>query len=187
LSSICGDDVAFHYPLLRGCPRVPWTRGAEMLRQFGKEMWTADGPSVSVAGFVFPTRTIVIRLSDGALFVWSPIALPSELKVAIDCLGPVRHIVAPNRLHHMFVGEWQSAYPAAIAHFDHVEDGQSSTPAGCAGCDGDDDATDARSFLRSTLLAVAKFSPRQTHRRHRLRFRRGRSSCAGFGRARPWL
>jgi hypothetical protein len=87
-----------------------------MLRQFGQEIWTADGPSVSVAGFAFPTRTIVIRLSDGSLFVWSPIALSSELKIAIDCLGPVRHIVAPNTLHHMFVGEWQSAYPAAKSY-----------------------------------------------------------------------
>ena len=87
-----------------------------MLRQFGKEIWTADGPSVSVAGFVFPTRTIVIRLSDASLFVWSPIALSSELKIAIDCLGPVRHIVAPNTLHHMFVGEWQSAYPGAKSY-----------------------------------------------------------------------
>ncbi|WP_188762259.1 DUF4336 domain-containing protein [Sandarakinorhabdus glacialis] len=87
-----------------------------MLRQFGEEIWTADGPTVSVAGFRYPTRMIVIRLSDGALFVWSPTALSSELQVAIDRLGPVRYIVAPNTLHHMFVGEWQTAYPAAKSH-----------------------------------------------------------------------
>lgn len=87
-----------------------------MLRQFGREIWTDDGPTVSVAGFAYPTRMIVIRLSDGALFVWSPTALSEERQAAIDRLGPVRHIVAPNTLHHLFVGEWQAAYPAARCH-----------------------------------------------------------------------
>lgn len=93
-----------------------WTWGAKMLRQFGEEIWTADGPTVSVAGFAYPTRMIVIRLSDGALFVWSPTSLSGELQSAVDSLGPVRHIVAPNTLHHMFVGEWQTAYPAAKSY-----------------------------------------------------------------------
>lgn len=87
-----------------------------MLRHFGEEIWIADGPTVSVAGFAYPTRMIVIRLSDGALFVWSPTPLSIELRVAINRLGSVRHIVAPNTLHHMFVGEWQTAYPAALSY-----------------------------------------------------------------------
>lgn len=87
-----------------------------MLRRFGDEIWTADGPTVSVAGFAYPTRMIVIRLSNGGLFIWSPIALARELQSAIDLLGPVRHIVAPNSLHHRFVGDWQRAYPEARSH-----------------------------------------------------------------------
>ena len=86
------------------------------LRPFGDEIWTADGPTVSVAGFAYPTRMIVIRLSDGALFVWSPVALVHELQAAVDELGPVRHIVAPNTLHHLYVADWQKAYPAAKVH-----------------------------------------------------------------------
>ncbi len=87
-----------------------------MLKQFGEEIWTAYGSTVSVAGFVYPTRMIVIRLSDGALLLWSPTALSRALQTAVDNLGPVRHIVAPNTLHHMFVGEWQTAYPAAKSY-----------------------------------------------------------------------
>lgn len=87
-----------------------------MLQQFGEEIWTVDGPTVSVAGFAYPTRMIVIRLSDGSLFLWSPTALSSELQAAIDRLGPVRHIIAPNSLHHLFVGAWQAAYPAAQSY-----------------------------------------------------------------------
>jgi hypothetical protein len=55
----------------------------------------------------------VIRLADGELFVWSPVALSDALRVSIDALGPVRHLVSPNSLHHLFLGEWQSAYPMA--------------------------------------------------------------------------
>ena len=84
-----------------------------MLLQFGPEIWTADGPVVSFHGFAYPTRMAVIRLSDGSLFVWSPVALSDTLRASIDVLGPVRHLVSPNALHHYFLGEWKSAYPAA--------------------------------------------------------------------------
>ena len=83
------------------------------LQQFGPEIWVADGPVVSFHGFPYPTRMAVIRLSEGDLFVWSPIALSASLRVSIDALGPIRHLVSPNSLHHLFLGEWQSAYPAA--------------------------------------------------------------------------
>ena len=55
----------------------------------------------------------VIRLSNGSLFVWSPVALSDSLSASVTALGPVRHLVAPNALHHLFLGEWKSAYPAA--------------------------------------------------------------------------
>lgn len=87
--------------------------GPTTLQLFGDEIWTASGPIVAVAGFRYPTRMIVIRLSDGMLFVWSPIALSDALSAAIDALGPVRHIVAPNALHHLFIGEWRQKYPDA--------------------------------------------------------------------------
>jgi hypothetical protein len=84
-----------------------------MLQHFGDEIWTTGGPIAEVAGFKYPTRMVLIRLSDGSVFVWSPTALSDELHAAADALGPVRHIVAPNTLHHLFVREWHQAYPAA--------------------------------------------------------------------------
>ena len=87
-----------------------------MLQRFGEEIWTADGPTISVAGFDYPTRMIVIRLSDGTLFIWSTTAFSSDLQAAIERLGPVRHIVAPNTLHHSFIGDWQRADPDATSH-----------------------------------------------------------------------
>ena len=84
-----------------------------MLKQFGRAIWTVDGSHVAVAGFPYPTRMAVIRLSDGSLFVWSPVKLTDSLRAEVDGVGPVRHIVAPNSLHHLFLAEWQRAYPAA--------------------------------------------------------------------------
>lgn len=87
-----------------------------MLHPFGEEIWQADGSTTVVAGFRYPTRMVVIRLPGGGLFVWSPIQLSDELRAAVDALGEVRHLVAPNSLHHLFLAEWRRAYPAARLH-----------------------------------------------------------------------
>ena len=84
-----------------------------MLKQFGREVWTADGPDVVIAGFHYSTRMAVIRLSDGHLVIWSPVRLTDDLRAGVDALGQVRHIVAPNSLHHLFLPEWKNAHPGA--------------------------------------------------------------------------
>ncbi|MGY4305603.1 hypothetical protein ACVIJ6_002846 [Bradyrhizobium sp. USDA 4369] len=87
-----------------------------MLKEFGPDIWTADGEHVSVAGFCYPTRMAIIRLSDGGLFVWSPVHFTDELRAEVNAIGPVRHVVAPNSLHHLFLHAWAIAYPAAKLH-----------------------------------------------------------------------
>ncbi|MGO4870585.1 MAG: DUF4336 domain-containing protein [Roseiarcus sp.] len=85
-----------------------------LLLEFGPGVWIREGPVVPfVAGFPYPTRMAVIRLSDGGLFVWSPVALSPALRREVDALGPVRCLVSPNLLHHLFLGEWKAAYPEA--------------------------------------------------------------------------
>jgi len=84
-----------------------------MLQPFGEDMWLADGPETAVIGFRYPTRMAVIRLSGGGLFIWSPVALSDALRTAVDALGEVRCLIAPNSLHHLFLGEWRRAYPGA--------------------------------------------------------------------------
>lgn len=83
------------------------------LAPFGQDIWTADGTPVSFYGFAYPPRMAIIKLGDGSLFVWSPIALSPALKGEVDALGPVRHLVSPNKIHHLFLGDWRSVYPAA--------------------------------------------------------------------------
>lgn len=87
------------------------------LQAFGPEIWIASGPTVTAAaGFHYPTRMAVIRLSGGTLFIWSPTPLSGDLRAAIDALGEVRYLIAPNSLHHSFLAEWRSAYPGARLH-----------------------------------------------------------------------
>ncbi len=81
------------------------------MKEFGPSLYVADGPTVSFLGFPYPTRMAVARLTDGSAWVWSPIALTSELERAVDSIGPVRHIVSPNKIHHLFLREWAARWP----------------------------------------------------------------------------
>ena len=78
-----------------------------ILHQSGPGLWLSDGPDIrAAAGFHYPTRMVVARLADGGLWLWSPVRLTPALLEALEPLGPVRHIVAPNRLHHMALADW---------------------------------------------------------------------------------
>ncbi|MCB1406598.1 MAG: DUF4336 domain-containing protein [Rhodobacteraceae bacterium] len=93
------------------------TAPTDLLHPFGPHIWLADGGAiVAMAGFHYPTRMVVIRLADGGLWVWSPIALSDALRTQVAALGPVAHLVAPNDLHHMFLLDWIAAFPGACVH-----------------------------------------------------------------------
>lgn len=84
-----------------------------VLNEFGPNLYVAEGPTVSFYGFPYPTRMAVAKLSDNTAWVWSPVPLSGELASAVDVIGPVRHVVSPNRLHHLFLGEWIERWPGA--------------------------------------------------------------------------
>jgi hypothetical protein len=84
-----------------------------MLTEFGPSLFVAEGPTVSFYGFPYPTRMAAARLSDGSVWVWSPVALTPELERSVDAIGPVRHIVSPNKIHHLFLKQWTERWPDA--------------------------------------------------------------------------
>jgi hypothetical protein len=55
----------------------------------------------------------VARLSDGSAWVWSPIALTPDLARAVESIGPVRHVVSPNKIHHLSMQAWAERWPDA--------------------------------------------------------------------------
>jgi hypothetical protein len=87
-----------------------------MLATVHRDLWIADGPTASFFGFPYPTRMALVRLRHGTLWAWSPVALDDVLAAEIDRLGPVGHVVSPNKLHHLFLGAWGAHWPAARLH-----------------------------------------------------------------------
>jgi len=84
-----------------------------MLEEFAPSLFLSDGPTVPFFGFPYPTRMAVARLSDGSTWVWSPVALTEELADEVQAVGPIRHIVSPNKIHHLFLQEWADRWPDA--------------------------------------------------------------------------
>jgi hypothetical protein len=62
----------------------------------------------------FTTRMTVIRLSNGNLFLHSPIAFEERLASELQAMGRVRHLVSPNQFHYAHIGEWAKAFPDAL-------------------------------------------------------------------------
>ena len=90
------------------------------LKPVAAGLWIVDGPIVRMAAPLgtsapFPTRMTLVRLPDGGLWCHSPIAPDATLFDAVDALGPVRHLVSPNKLHYAHVAAWKQRYPQAIA------------------------------------------------------------------------
>lgn len=84
-----------------------------MLEKVHEALWVAEGETVSFYGFPYPTRSVIARLENGDLWVWSPVRLSADLRAEVDRLGPVRHLVSPNKLHHLYLQDWAAAYPEA--------------------------------------------------------------------------
>src|SRR4051812_19272404 len=85
-----------------------------MLEQVHEALWVAEGDIVSFFGLSYPTRSVIARFENGDLWLWSPVKLTADLRAQVDRLGPVRHLVSPNKLHHLYLQEWKAAYPEAL-------------------------------------------------------------------------
>ena len=85
----------------------------DTLKPVADDIWIIDGPPVRRARLPYPTRATVIRLENGDLWVHAPTRLTEGLRAEIEALGPVRHLIAPNRLQSTHVAAWHSAWPRA--------------------------------------------------------------------------
>ncbi|MDV6254367.1 DUF4336 domain-containing protein [Vibrio sp. EA2] len=83
------------------------------MKKLANEIWIFDGESVQFLGLPFTTRMTVVRLSNGDLWIHSPIKLSESIAEQIESLGDVKYLIAPNHLHHLFLSDWISSYPGA--------------------------------------------------------------------------
>jgi len=86
-----------------------------VLKKIDEGLWDVSSP-VRFLGLGMKTRTTVVQLAGGGLLVHSPGALSHELRTALDGLGNVVGIIAPNRFHHLWVNDWREAFPDAECH-----------------------------------------------------------------------
>jgi hypothetical protein len=82
------------------------------MQQLHSDLWISDSP-LRFLGLEIGARMTIVRLPDDRLLLHSPISAAADLVREVAALGPVAYIVAPNRLHHLFAGEWQQACPDA--------------------------------------------------------------------------
>ena len=75
-------------------------------------LWTTTQP-LRFLGLEVGTRMTTVRLSNGDLVLISPVLLNESDRPTLDALGAVRHIIAPNLFHHLFIGQAQTLYPDA--------------------------------------------------------------------------
>lgn len=76
-------------------------------------VWVVDSGPLRPAGAPVPLRMTVLRLAKGDLLLHSPTRYSARLARELGALGRVRHLVAPNSAHWMFVRDWQAAFPDA--------------------------------------------------------------------------
>ena len=87
-----------------------------MLRTIAENhLWTWDEP-YRVLGLDVGARMTVVRLPKGDLWVHSPLAPSAAMCQALDALGPVRHVVAPNTMHYLGLAAFADAYPDATLY-----------------------------------------------------------------------
>ena len=84
-----------------------------MLTALTPDLHVLHQPEFSMLGLRLGTRMTLVRLPDKSLLVHSPVEPTAELRAAIDALGEVSLVVAPNAYHHVYAGHFAAAYPKA--------------------------------------------------------------------------
>ncbi len=87
----------------------------EPLTPFADGVWISTEP-VRFLGLRLTSAMTVIRLGDGGLLLYSPVAMTPARRAAVEALGTVAHLYAPNTFHHSWIGDWAVAFPAARVH-----------------------------------------------------------------------
>ncbi|KFY62669.1 hypothetical protein V496_04449 [Pseudogymnoascus sp. VKM F-4515 (FW-2607)] len=94
---------------------IPSNPSAVMvIRDITPNITTLSAPFSRFGLFRIGGRGTIVRLTSGALSVFSPTALTPEVRAKLQEKGDnLKYIIAPDIEHHIFVSEWARAYPSA--------------------------------------------------------------------------
>ena len=85
----------------------------DVLKPVASDLWIVDSGPLS-GSLPLPVRMTVVRLADGTVWLHSPTRFDEALARAIEGIGPIRHLVAPNIAHWMYLAAWQRRFPQAL-------------------------------------------------------------------------
>ena len=83
------------------------------LRPFGENIWTAEGPMVRDMRAWFTTRMTVVKLSNGSIWIESPVPVSDDILEEISELGPVKYLVAATMRHVWRLDNARTQFPDA--------------------------------------------------------------------------
>jgi hypothetical protein len=86
----------------------------DVLKPVAEGLWIVDSGPLTAYGLALPLRMTVVRLSSGELWLHSPTRFDGGLKRAMERIGPIRHLVAPDIAHWVHLEDWQRACPEAM-------------------------------------------------------------------------
>lgn len=84
-----------------------------MLESIGPQLWSASTAMKMPGGVRIGLRSTIARLDDGSVAIVSPFRFDDETAAEIERIGPVRHLIAPNAFHHMFLRAAKERWPEA--------------------------------------------------------------------------
>ena len=105
----------FHVEFVQdAAPSARASSGAMQLESLATHLWHATH-AFKANGLPLTTRMTVVRLPGEQLLVHSPIPMPpgSALLEQLQALGTVAFIVAPNKMHHLFLAPCTQTFPNA--------------------------------------------------------------------------
>lgn len=71
---------------------------------------------VRIAGMKLSATMGIVKLPDSEVLVFSPVAMTPQRRAAVEAIGNVTHLYAPNTYHFMWLAEWAKAFPEATVH-----------------------------------------------------------------------
>ncbi len=83
------------------------------LKQITDGLWYAEDDLFMGGILHFRCRMTIVRLSSGALWIHSPIHIDDALAKEIEDIGSVEYLVAPSKLHYLFMKDAMQRYPNA--------------------------------------------------------------------------
>lgn len=85
----------------------------EEIREFANDIWLVEGPIVPDMGLLFTTRMTIVRLSNGSIWISSPVPVSFATLKWISELGDVRYLIAATPRHVWRLATWHTIFPDA--------------------------------------------------------------------------